>query len=284
MKARTCSPLVCFPVSPYSQYSGACRLPLLKRPSLLQLPDALSGIWVETHIPWLHTIRVAGSWARPQQRREVLWQLNCLWCKQLVAAVWPGACGWMVKVCCHFKLSDTTSFDSSAGHPRPLSPPSADDVLTPSKGLPHLTTPQVPAEALHGPRLSVCVFPPVWGFRWWRWWRKRRGRPQRPRGEPVRQSALFFTLLCPAGGEAAVSCVEAEAESAGAPGEPQHGAAQCTQWGGKEHPGNQEPTGQENKSHVNLLYSRLKWVWLAWSWTCSKHVGPFSSVCVIANK
>lgn len=98
VKARTCSALVCFPVSPSSQYSGACRLPLLKRPSLLQLPNTLSGIWVETYIPWLHTRRVAGSWAKPQQRRDILWLLNsashrCLWCNQLVPAV--GWSSWL---------------------------------------------------------------------------------------------------------------------------------------------------------------------------------------------
>lgn len=129
------------------------------------------------------------------------------------------------------------------------SPPPADDVIITSKALLHLPIPWFPGATHDGPWLPVPVLP-VWRFRWWWRWGKRRrggGRDGRPRSEPVWWFALLFALLLLAGRQAEVACVEAQAESPGAPGEPQHGAAQCTQWSWKEHPGNQEPTGPAAK-------------------------------------
>lgn len=128
---------------------------------------------------------------------------------------------------------------------RALTP--VNDVVPPREALQQPAVPAGWAAPLDGPGLPVPVLPAVGGSGRRPGRSKGRqgrgGRPGRPGSQPIRRFALLFTLLLPAGREAALPRLEAEAASAGPAGEPQHGAAQRTQRSWEEHPGTLGPKG-----------------------------------------
>lgn len=150
-----------------------------------------------------------------------------------------------INVCILFPVHDHRLLSFCFSMNQALSPsssqPPADDIITTTKPLHHVILPWVPATEIVSAGLPFPVFFPFWGSRkWWRWRQRGGGWDGRPWSKPIWWLTLFFTLFLAAGRKAAVSYMEAQTESAGAPTEPQYGPALCTQWSWKKHPGNQD--------------------------------------------